>query len=100
MKGQNIGAGLSLIHRWVQACFEDDEYGSEMGAPMDELGPLITRGRSKELRRLRRRIKALTGLRWRAFTKEVERRTSARWVHFGSMLAYAEQYYGYRQFRG
>lgn len=94
MKGRNIGAALSLLHRWTAACDLDEEFGHAMGAPMDELYPIINRGRCKELRRLRRRIKALTGLKWQIFVKEVERRTSTRWVFYHSGLGYAELYGG------
>lgn len=97
MKGRNLGKALTMIHRWMVACEEDEEFGAQMGAPMGELRHLINRGRCKELRRLRRRVKALTGLRWRVFVGEVERRTSARWVHFHSAIPYAEQFLGWRE---
>ena len=60
----------------------DEDFGRAMGAPMGELRPIIERGRARRFRVTRRRIKALTGLKWNAFVDEVERRTSARWVHF------------------
>lgn len=93
MRGTNIGRALGLLHRWMEGCALDEEFGHAMGAPMGELRHMIDRGRCKDLRHLRRRIKGMTGLKWRVFLKEVERRTSARWTHFHSPLGYVMQYY-------
>lgn len=89
-RGQNIGRALSLLSRFVEACEMDEEFGAAMGAPMSELRPIINRGRARQMRKLRRRIKGITGLKWKIFVAEVERRTSARFVHFRTCLGYCQ----------
>lgn len=86
MKGHNIGRALGLVHRFWAGCEEDEAFGHAMGAPMGELRPIINRGQAKAFRKLKRRVKAITGLKWSVFCREVERRTSARWVHFSTAL--------------
>lgn len=82
MLGHDLGKAITVIHRFVRGCDEDDEFGRAMGAPMGELRPIIAKGRAKSFRRIRRQVKAVTGLRWNVFLREVERRTSPRWMHF------------------
>lgn len=82
IKGQNIGRAVSILTQTAREEDMDEEFGRAMGAPMDELRPLIERGRARRFRITRRRIKAMTGLKFKEFVNEVERRTSARWVHF------------------
>jgi hypothetical protein len=85
-RGHDVGRGLSMVHAYVDACSADEEFGAAMGAPMGELRHIIAAGRARQFRRLRRRVKSVTGLKWRVFEAEIERRTSARWVHFRSAL--------------
>lgn len=86
LKGQNIGRAMTAVSRFWEGAELDDEFGRAMGAPMGELRPLIDAGRARGFRHVKRYVKAITGLRWNAFTREVERRTSARWVHFNTSL--------------
>lgn len=94
MKGHNIGRGLSVVHRFFNGCDHDDDFGRAMGAPMGELRHLISRGRARGFRLIRKRVRAITGLKWREFEKEVKRRTNAKWVHYRSSL------YDYGQWHG
>lgn len=86
IRGQNIGRALSLVNKFWSYCDHDEEFGEAMGAPMGELRPLIERSQAKGFRRIKRQVKAMTGLRWALFSQEVERRTSPRWVHFRSQI--------------
>lgn len=92
MHGHDIGKGLSIFERWARHCLEDDEYSEAMGAPMDELYPIINRGRARAFRTIRRHIKAVTGLSWRMFVREVKYRTSERWRYFNTHLGFEESF--------
>lgn len=81
-KGHDLGRAASLLIQIQRGWAADEEFGSAMGAPMGELRPIINRGRAKQMRRARRLVKSITGLKWRVFFRELERRTSARWVYF------------------
>lgn len=85
---QSLGRAVTLVHSFARDCMMDDEYGAAMGAPMDEMGPLIARSQARSFRRVRRQIKALTGLEYKAFVRAVELRTSPRWVYMHSLLSY------------
>lgn len=88
MRGQNIGKALSLLNRIANDWDHDEQFGSAMGAPMGELRPIISKGRARTFRKVRRHVKALTGLKWRVFCDEVERRTNGKWVHFHSPIGH------------
>ena len=62
------------------------------GAPMGELQSFIAHGQARGFREVKKLVKAATGLRWRAFCAEVERRTSARYVHHRTMLGQEHQF--------
>lgn len=80
-RGRNIGRALGLICRAMYDAALDEDFGSAMGAPTDELRPLLNRGIAREQRRLRRRVKAITGLKYRVFEQEAARRTSPRYLY-------------------
>ena len=81
MRGQNLGRGLTIVFRYWRGCDHEDEFGRAMGAPMGELRSIISRGRVRGFRTIKKMVKAETGLRWRVFVKEVERRTNPRWTY-------------------
>lgn len=94
MKGHDIGRGLTLVNRFFRSTEEDEEFSRAMGAPMGELRHIINKGNARGFRRLRRQVKAITGLKWRVFEEEVKRRTSYRYCHFQTHL------YDYGQWHG
>ena len=81
MKGHDLGKAMSIIHSIIEGENMDDKFGRCMGAPMGELSHLINRGKARKYRLQRRRIKAITGLKYSEFCKEVEKRTSRNWAH-------------------
>jgi hypothetical protein len=81
IKGQNLGKAMGLIYKTIEAENMDDDFGCAMGAPMGELAHIINRGRAKQYRKLRRQIKAITGLKYRVFCDEIEKRTSGKWAY-------------------
>lgn len=85
MKGHDLGKAMSIIHNIIKGENMDDEFGRCMGAPMGELRHLINRGKAREYRIARRRIKAITGLKYTVFCDEVKKRTSGRWVHYNNV---------------
>lgn len=80
-KGHDLGAGASILARFLRCCDEMHEDAAMWGAP-SECHTLIEGGNKRAFRRVRRQIKATTGLEWQAFHRELCHRTSSRWVHF------------------
>lgn len=80
-RGRNISQGASILARHVRSAHSLHDDVDEWGAPTECHG-LVVRLNAREFRLVRRRIKAVTGLKFNAFVREVERRTSPRWVHF------------------
>lgn len=78
--GHDIGKGLSL---WIRFHREEEEAHADVDAffAPSECHALVSKGEHKRERRVRRHIKAVTGLRWRLFVRECERRTSPRTMH-------------------
>lgn len=96
-KGHDIGRALSIVNRFWRGCSMDDEFSHHMGAPMGELWPIISKGRAKAFRKIKRRVKAMTGLKWRMFCREVERRTSTRWAYHNTGIGHEDQFMYGRQ---
>lgn len=74
-RGRNIGKALGLI---ALAAVEEYHMHADIaafGAPSECHGA-VSKGEARRMRDLRRRIKGLTGLKWREFRKEVTARTS------------------------
>lgn len=88
--GKNIGKALGMVERFWLGCDIDEDFAQAMGAPMGELRGLINRSQARGFRKVKALVKATTGLRWRAFCREVERRTSARFVHHSTSLGREE----------
>lgn len=81
MKGHNLGRGCSILLSFlngVGACYDDL---CAFNAPSECAG-LVNRGLQRDFRQIKKRIKAITGLKYDLFMEEVARRTSPRWVHY------------------
>lgn len=81
MKGRNLGKGASIYRDFARGCDQEFDDMEAFHAP-SECVTLIQRSQQRRFRVVRRQIKSITGLRFNAFIDELERRTSARWVHF------------------
>jgi hypothetical protein len=81
MKGRNIGRGVSI---WINHIRGEQSLHDEVDAYFapSECHALVARGETYRNRIVRRHIKSVTGLSFRAFKREVRRRTSARCAHF------------------
>lgn len=78
--GHDIGKGLTILRREQRAHVERVADLDRFHAP-SECYRDVERGEARRARIVRRIVKATTGLRFRVFLREVERRTSPRWVH-------------------
>lgn len=80
-KGRNIGRGASILalHIASEEALHDD--ADAWNAP-SECHQLISVSSARRFRTVRKRIKAVTGLKFHTFLREVKRRTSSRWIHF------------------
>jgi hypothetical protein len=83
--GRNIGKGATILVHQMELELQTYEELRAFHAP-SECGVDAERELSRARRVMRRRIKAVTGLRYVIFLREVTRRTSYRWVYFN--LAY------------
>jgi hypothetical protein len=83
-RGNNIGKALGLVMRYNETVAEAHYEVDAMYAP-SECHSLITRSYLCSWRRVRRHIKAITGLNIKEFFKECEARTSPRWMHVNGM---------------
>lgn len=81
MKGHDIGVGATLLLRHMKQEALWHHEIAKWHAP-SECHELVTGGEPRRFRRVRKRIKAETGLKYSEFLKELERRTSYRWIHF------------------
>lgn len=80
MIGRDLGRAATLVasfHRSVDDAYEE---AHAFGAP-SECFPLIRAGHCRAFRRIRRRVKAITGLPWRVYTREIERRTTKKFAY-------------------
>ena len=80
-KGRNIGKGASIYRAFARGCDQEFDDLHAFHAP-SECVPLVQRSQLRRFRVVRRHIKSVTGLRFNAFIKEAERRTSGRWIYF------------------
>lgn len=78
---RNLSRAVSLIRAQNRNEHERFDDLASFHAP-GECYPIVERGLARERRRLARRIKGLTGYPMRAVLREIERRTSSRWVYF------------------
>lgn len=78
--GCNIGLGMSIFRRFVRLCAAMHTEVNEMHAPSECHGD-VSMSNARAFRTVRRQIKAVTGLRWRVFMREVRRRTTGRFAY-------------------
>lgn len=88
-RGRNIGRACTMVLEYAEQRAAEIEDLHAFHAP-SECYPLVRKGAVREHRRLRRRVKAVTGLKWVEFVREVDRRTSPRTSYFRLGLGAAE----------
>ena len=90
MKGKNIGAGCSIVRKFWREV-DDAHLEIRMYYAPSECHDLVHKHSRKVFRLIKKRVKGITGLNWRTFTKEVERRTSPRWMYFNRVESPTER---------
>ena len=79
-RGRNIGRACTMVLEYAKRQNELFEDLHVFHAPDDCYG-LVRKGEVREHRRLRRRIKAVTGLKWVEFVSEVGKRVTPHCAH-------------------
>lgn len=81
MIGRNLGRGATLLLDFTQRVVDLHEDLDRFNAP-SEIHSDLRRSNARAFRMVKRRIKAVTGLKYPVFLRTLTARTSARWVHF------------------
>jgi hypothetical protein len=79
MKGHDIGKGVTILRKFN----EDREFAQEDLATFyapSECYPIVERGFDRKFRTIKKKIKGVTGLKFKVFSEEIVRRTSSKWA--------------------
>jgi hypothetical protein len=79
-KGRNIGKGMTILRRFNRSENEIFDDLAAFYAPSECYGA-VRESIERDFREVKRHIKAVTGLKFKEFEKEVKRRTSPHWLY-------------------
>ena len=98
-RGRNIGRACTMVLEFAKQQNEAYEDLRAFHAP-SECYPLVRKSAVREHRRLRRRVKSVTGLKWVEFVNEIEHRTTPRVTFYRLGFLGAAEYPGDGKQRG